>query len=464
MSQPQFVDRVQVHARAGDGGDGCASIRREKFRPLGGPDGGNGGRGGSIILRVDPSVTTLLDLHRRPHLRADNGRAGRGSNRDGATGADVIVSVPDGTTVRTQDGEIITDLVGPGAEFVLASGGQGGLGNAALANRRRKAPGFALLGGEGEEAEVLLELRTVADVALVGYPSAGKSSLIAAMSAARPKIADYPFTTLTPNLGVVRAGQYTYTIADVPGLVPGASAGKGLGLEFLRHIERCSVICHVIDAATLESDRDPLTDLSVIESELTSYGGLSDRPRVIVLNKVDIPEAKELAEFVAEDISVDGAAVFAVSAVSHEGLQGLAYALGALVEANRPIVAVARPRTVLRPEPVDDRGFTVETTEEGYRVHGERPRRLVEQTDFSNDEAVGYLAERLARLGVEEELLAQGAQPGATVIVGGADPVVFEWEPMIDAADRGPVGPRGTDETVAAVEHKHARRPEIETE
>lgn len=255
-----FVDRVVLHATGGDGGHGCASIRREKFKPLAGPDGGNGGDGGDVVLEVDPQVTTLLDLHHAPHRRAQSGTAGMGDDRNGADGADVVLRVPDGTVVKTLDGEVLADLVGAGTRYVVAAGGRGGLGNAALASTKRKAPGFALLGEPGEHRDVVLELKTIADVALVGFPSAGKSSLVAAMSAARPKIADYPFTTLVPNLGVVQAGDARFTVADVPGLIPGASQGKGLGLEFLRHVERCAVLVHVLDCATLEPGRDPLTD------------------------------------------------------------------------------------------------------------------------------------------------------------------------------------------------------------
>ena len=242
-----FVDQVVLHLAAGDGGHGCASVHREKFKPLGGPDGGNGGRGGDVLLRVDPSTTTLLDYHHTPHRRATSGKPGQGGHRSGADGQDLVLPVPNGTVVRTAGGEVLADLVGAGTTYVAAQGGRGGLGNAALASARRKAPGFALLGEPGDAADIVLELKTVADVALVGFPSAGKSSLVAALSAARPKIADYPFTTLVPNLGVVEAGEVRFTVADVPGLIPGASQGKGLGLEFLRHVERCSVLVHVID-------------------------------------------------------------------------------------------------------------------------------------------------------------------------------------------------------------------------
>ncbi len=332
----EFADQAEIRIQAGNGGNGCASIHREKFKPLGGPDGGNGGRGGDVIFRVDPSTATLLDFHRRPLRRAGNGKQGAGSHRSGAEGADLVVSVPDGTVVKTAGGEVLADLIGAGTEFVAAQGGHGGLGNAALASAKRKAPGFALRGEPGEHKELLLELKTIADAGLVGFPNAGKSSLISAMSAARPKVANYPFTTLTPHLGVVEAGDIQYVVADVPGLIPGASAGRGLGLDFLRHVERCSVLVHVIDCATQEPGRDPVSDLDVIEAELTAYdaltgSGLAERPRVVVLNKIDVPEARDLAEIVLPDLEARGLRIHQVSAASGEGLRELAFALAAIV-------------------------------------------------------------------------------------------------------------------------------------
>ena len=267
---PSFIDRVVLHAAGGDGGHGCTSIRREKYKPLAGPDGGDGGHGGDVVLVVDPRVTTLLTYHRSPHRSAGNGAPGMGGWRRGADGESLVLPVPEGTVVKDADGHVVADLVGAGTRVVVAEGGTGGRGNFSLASSRRRAPGFHLLGEPGQTRDVVLELKTVADVALIGYPSAGKSSLIAALSAARPRIADYPFTTLVPNLGVVEAGETRYTIADVPGLIPGASRGKGLGLEFLRHIERCAVIVHVVDCATLEPGRDPLSDLDTIETELAA--------------------------------------------------------------------------------------------------------------------------------------------------------------------------------------------------
>ncbi|MET9860173.1 GTPase ObgE [Streptomyces smyrnaeus] len=461
-----FVDRVELHAAAGNGGHGCASVHREKFKPLGGPDGGNGGRGGDVIFVVDPDVTTLLDYHHSPHRKATNGRPGEGGHRSGQDGTDLVLPVPDGTVVLNKRGEVLADMVGAGTTFIAGRGGRGGLGNAALASARRKAPGFALLGEPGEERDVVLELKTVADVALVGYPSAGKSSLISVLSAAKPKIADYPFTTLVPNLGVVTAGSSVYTIADVPGLIPGASEGKGLGLEFLRHVERCSVLVHVLDCATLETDRDPVSDLDVIEAELARYGGLEDRPRVVVLNKTDIPEGKDLADIIRPDLEERGFPVFEVSAVSRQGLKELSYALAGLVDQAR----AARPaqestRVVIRPKAVDDAGFTVTRIEEGFfRVRGEKPERWVRQTDFNNDEAVGYLADRLARLGVEEELLKAGAREGDGVAIGDEDnAVVFDWEPtMVTGAEM--LGRRGEDHRMDAPRPAAQRRRDREAE
>ncbi|WP_438487998.1 GTPase ObgE [Streptomyces sp. S186] len=442
-----FVDRVELHVAAGNGGHGCASVHREKFKPLGGPDGGNGGRGGDVILVVDQDVTTLLDYHHHPHRKATNGQPGAGDNREGKNGQDLVLPVPDGTVVLDKNGEVLADLVGQGTRFVAGQGGRGGLGNAALASARRKAPGFALLGEPGEARDIVLELKTVADVALVGYPSAGKSSLISVLSAAKPKIADYPFTTLVPNLGVVTAGETVYTIADVPGLIPGASRGKGLGLEFLRHVERCEVLVHVLDTATLESDRDPVSDLDVIEEELAQYGGLGDRPRVVVLNKIDIPDGKDLADMIRPDLEARGYRVFEVSAVARQGLKELSYALAEIVATARAAKPVQEAtRIVIRPKAVDDAGFTVTKEADGlFRVRGEKPERWVRQTDFNNEEAVGYLADRLNRLGVEDELLKAGARAMDGVAIGSDDDaVVFDWEPSLSAGAEM-LGRRGED-------------------
>ena len=462
-----FVDRVELHVAAGNGGHGCASVHREKFTPLGGPDGGNGGRGGDIILVVEQAVTTLLDYHHSPHRKATNGQPGGGDNRSGKDGQDLVLPVPDGTVVLDKDGNVLADMVGQGTTFIAGEGGRGGLGNAALSSARRKAPGFALLGEPGKSRDIVLELKTVADVALVGYPSAGKSSLISVLSAAKPKIADYPFTTLVPNLGVVTAGSTVYTIADVPGLIPGASEGRGLGLEFLRHVERCSVLVHVLDTATLESDRDPISDLDVIEEELKLYGGLDDRPRLVVLNKVDIPDGQELADMIRPDLEARGYKVFEVSAVSRTGLKELSFALAqgiAKLRARKPQEEATR--VVIRPKAVNDSGFTVVKDEEEnvFRVRGEKPERWVQQTDFSNDEAVGYLADRLSRLGVETQLMKAGAHAGDAVAIGSDEnSVVFDWEPTVMAGAEM-LGRRGEDHRLDEPRPAATRRKDREAE
>jgi GTP-binding protein len=451
-----FVDQVTLHLRAGKGGNGCVSVRREKFKPLAGPDGGNGGNGGDIVLVADPQVTTLLSYHHSPHRSAGNGGFGMGDHRSGAAGESLELAVPVGTVVKEPSGETLVDMIEAGMRFVVAPGGRGGLGNAALASPKRKAPGFALLGTPGWEGDVVLELKTVADVALVGFPSAGKSSLIAAISAARPKIADYPFTTLHPNLGVVQAGDVRYTVADVPGLIEGASEGRGLGLEFLRHVERCTALVHVLDCATLDPGRDPLTDLDVILAELAAYPvpddqvPLLNRPQLVALNKIDVPEAKDLADLVRPELEARGFRVFEISTVSREGLRPLTFALGDLISAHRVAQAAQPPveRIVIRPKG-SEADFTVRV--EGgtygpvYRILGEKPVRWVQQTDFQNEEAVGFLADRLDRLGVEDELYRVGATAGATVVIGEGESVVFDWQPSLSSAAELIAAPRGTD-------------------
>ncbi|TPF92748.1 GTPase ObgE [Bifidobacterium sp. UTBIF-78] len=502
-----FVDRVTVHVKGGDGGNGSAGIRREKFKPLAGPNGGNGGDGGSVIFVADRNATSLLDYRFMPHRTAGSGTMGLGDNKDGSKGDDLILPVPCGTVIFTakgaqgaakRPGEQLADLRHEGDRFVAAQGGNGGLGNIALANKTRRAPGFALLGEPGEERDVILELKSIADVALVGFPSAGKSSLIAAMSSAKPKIADYPFTTLVPNLGVVIAGDSRYTIADVPGLIPGASEGKGLGLEFLRHIERTEIIAHVIDCATLEPDRDPVADYQALEKELALYADklelplgaipIPERPRIIILNKIDVPEARDLADFVRPEFEKLGLKVFEISTASHEGLKELNFALSALVKEMREEVAnreqaEEEARVVIKPlesgrrtRRADQGGtaldFTVERRELDngevfFEVLGTKPERWVVQTNFDNDEAVGYLADRLAKLGVEDELRRKGARPGDNIRIGrGNNAVDFDWDPTISAGaemlDGSNLGARGKDLRLEEQDPRSRRRSNSE--
>lgn len=463
----EFVDRVVLHVSGGHGGNGCVSVRREKFKPLGGPNGGNGGNGGDVILRVDNQTTTLLEYHHSPHQHAPNGDIGRGDMHHGYNGEELVLTVPQGTIVKDRDGNVLADLLHVGDEYTAARGGQGGLGNAALASTKRKAPGFALLGIPGEETDIVLELKSIADIALVGYPSAGKSSLIAAISAARPKIADYPFTTLIPNLGVVQAGDVRYTVADVPGLIEGASEGKGLGHRFLRHVERSSALVHVIDCATLEPGRDPISDFEVIRGELENYAvdpttgvtvPLNDRPQIIVLNKIDVPEARELADFVRPEFENMGYKVFEISTASHEGLKPLIFAMANLVEEDRQKRVTQEDNSTIEAPVIRPQGFRSKKKQEFiirreernleplFRVIGEKLERWIQQTDFNNDEAVGYLADRLAKLGVEDELFKSGARAGDAVVIGENDnSVVFDWEPTMVGGAELLSSPRGTD-------------------
>jgi GTP-binding protein len=475
MAIPSFVDRVKLTVQAGNGGHGCTSIHREKFKPLGGPDGGNGGDGGSVILRVDDSLSTLVDYHRQSVRKATNGQPGKGDHQHGARGEAVVLPVPSGTVVTdAETGETLADLTEPGQEVVVAQGGRGGLGNEALASSSRKAPGFALLGEEGESRLIQLELKVVADVGLVGFPSAGKSSLVAAISRARPKIADYPFTTLVPNLGVVVAGDVTYTVADVPGLIEGASEGRGLGFDFLRHIERCQAIVHVIDLGTYEPGRDPVADLEIIEAELTAHGGLEDRVRLIALNKVDLPDAHELAEIAKPELERLGHPIFVISTKTGEGLNELKFTMAKVVAARRATLPAPAERPVLRPAPVASRRgaaaeeFTIVKKGDGeggfvWRVRGEKPERWIRQTDFNNAEAVGYLADRLNRLGVETKLLDLGARTGDAVAIGGENAVVFDFAPQVEIGAEI-LSRRGEDSRLESQRPAVSRRRQLDAE
>lgn len=435
-----FVDEVRVHVRGGKGGSGVTSFQRQPYEPRGRPNGGDGGAGGDVVVRANRDVATLVDLHHRPHRKAGNGANGEGDLRTGADGDDVVLPVPVGTVVRLDDGTPVADLAREGDAAVVAAGGRGGRGNAAFRTGRRRAPRFHELGEPGQERWVRLELKLLADVALVGFPNAGKSSLIARLSAARPKIADYAFTTLSPNLGVVVVDDVDFVVADVPGLIEGASEGRGLGHRFLRHVERALVLVHVLDCAS-HDQRDPREDLATVLAELERYGEevmdpapvpLVDRPALVALTKVDAD--RDTAEIVAPDLEADGWEVLLVSAVTGEGLDRLRRRLAALVVAARAEqgaheLPAARP--VLRPAAGRGRNdFTVEpvTTdgEAGWRVRGERVERWVVMTDLANPDGVRYLQGRLVRAGVEKALAAAGALPGDPVEIAGA---VFDFAP-----------------------------------
>ncbi|QBI18653.1 GTPase ObgE [Egibacter rhizosphaerae] len=423
-----FVDEVTVHAAGGRGGSGVTSFLRQAYEPKGPPDGGDGGHGGSVRARATENVRSLVDYHHRPHRRAERGRHGQGDRKRGADGEDVVLAVPVGTVVRDRDdGALLGDLVRPGDEVVIARGGRGGRGNAAFRTQRRRSPGFHELGEPAEERSVVLELKLVVDVALVGYPNAGKSSLIARLSAAKPKIADYPFTTLVPNLGVVRTDPVDIVVADVPGLIPGASDGRGLGHDFLRHVERARVLVHVLDCASWEQ-RDPREDLAALTGELRAYRSeLLDRPALVALNKVDADP--ETAEIVRPDLEEAGWEVLEISAVTGQGTEQLARRMAELVAASpsQEAEVAPEPRPVLRPTSARD-DLEVETTKDGFRVVSPRVDRWVAMTDLDNEEAVAHLQQRLARAGVERALVAAGARAGDPVEIGGIE---FDFSPEL---------------------------------
>lgn len=435
MDAIEFVDECTVYLRGGDGGNGAVAFRREAHVPRGGPAGGDGGRGGDVILEAHLGTSSLLDLKRRPHRRARPGAPGGGKHMTGADGADLIVHVPVGTVVRDADtGEVLADLTRPGQRFVAARGGRGGRGNASFANRFRRAPRFAEYGEKGEERRVRLELKLIADVGLVGFPSAGKSSLIARLSAARPRIAAYPFTTLVPNLGVMRVGgdsdPVDVVLADVPGLIEGASEGRGLGHRFLRHIERCLALVHVLDCAAYEPDRDPVRDLEVVCEELRRHDpSLLERPALVALNKIDLPDGRAMADMVRPTLEAQGWEVFPVSALTGEGLDALRHRLGRLVtELRRARPVPVEEEVVIRLPEVDR--ITVEPDGPGrFRVRSRRVERWVQMTPLDNPEAVRYLQGRMRRAGVEQALIDAGARAGDEVVIGDA---VFEFTPELD--------------------------------
>lgn len=444
MEAPSFVDECTIHVRGGDGGNGAVSFRREAHVPRGGPDGGDGGRGGDVVLVADRNTTSLLDLHRAPHQRGGNGTHGSGMGRTGADGDDRILTVPIGTVVRDRDTQVVlADLVRDGQRYVAARGGRGGRGNAAFANRYRRVPRFAERGERVRDRSLRLELKLIADVGLVGFPSAGKSSLVGRLSSATPRVEAWPFTTLTPHLGVMRAGDTAdgtpidVVLADVPGLIEGAAEGKGLGTRFLRHIERCMVLLHVLDAMPFEPDRDPVRDLEVLRGELHEHDpALLDRPQLVVVNKVDLPDGRAMAELVRDQLVERGEEVLEVSAITGEGLDRLRYRLGELVAAERDRLGGPRvEETAADEEVVLDLApagpdFTVGRTDRGgYRVAGERVERWVQMLPLEDAGAVRYLQGRLRRAGVERALVAAGARAGDEVVIG---EMVFDFDPDLD--------------------------------
>lgn len=480
-------DKVCLHCSAGDGGNGETAVRRMKGKPFAGASGGNGGNGGSVIIRCVENLADLSSIKPGFLAKAKSGECGKGAMHRGSDGEDFILNVPVGTMVEDSlTGEVLADLSIVGQEFVAARGGKGGKGNFALSTPSRKAPGFALKGTLGEERDITLELKLSASCALIGLPNAGKSSLLAALSNARPQIGNWAFTTLSPNLGAVKTGDASFILEDVPGLIEEASLGKGLGLEFLRHIERIPVLAFVIDP----TEKDPLSVYKVLEKELESYCGhlpenakpFSERLGIVILSKADLYGKKELENFQSE---FEGIRVLGVSASTHEGIKDLKFALLGLVEEAQSREAGEAQIPVLNPLKCkkDSKDFSIKIKSDShvpiwFEVDGEVIRTFIEQTDFSNDEAVGYLSDRLSNLGVEDLLVKAGIKPGDEVRIGKPEEaVVFNWNPSLLAGKKHmgscPSSVRGRDDRLESLfgtrrtcsqkrrEHKKWTKPQI---
>lgn len=419
----QFVDEVVIYVKAGDGGNGCVAFRREKFVPRGGPAGGNGGRGGHVILLADPSVKTLVDLHLQRTYKAPKGGHGQGNNKSGADGEDLIIRVPVGTVVYDHEtGELLADLVKPGQRVIVARGGKGGRGNAAFATPTRQAPVFAELGEPGEERTLRLELKLLADVGIIGYPNVGKSTLISKISAARPKIADYPFTTLVPNLGTVRVDNFSFVVADLPGLIEGAHRGVGLGHQFLRHAERTSLLLHMVDIAAVEG-RDPIRDFEVINNELRLYSQvLAEKKQIVVANKIDLPKAKENLERCLPYWQKLGYEVFPISALTGKGLERLVYRMAELVKVSQPKQVVEWVDEEIVVPPVRKTPLTIgRLDEETWLVQGDDAERLTRLINSSHPQALTEIKERLIRHGIWKALRKAGAKTGDRIVIGSVE-------------------------------------------
>ncbi len=428
-----FTDLCHINVKGGDGGAGCMSFRREAFVPKGGPDGGDGGHGGNVVVVADPQLSSLIDYRYKHHFKAARGVHGKGARRHGADGADLVLRVPLGTVVRELDPTTqkplyeIADLTSPHERVIVASGGRGGLGNTHFVTSVRRAPAFAEKGEPAQDHWIELEMKLMADVALVGMPSVGKSSLIARISAARPKIADYPFTTLIPNLGVVRAkdGQ-SFVCADIPGLIEGASEGKGLGHQFLRHIERTALLAHMVDVTGGFEGRDPVDDYHIINRELEAYAPeLSRRPMVVLANKCDMPNTEEKVEELRRMAEADGHQFFAISTVTGQNLDELVVWCASTVAELRQELALTES-TEDRSEFWEslrkrrDNHLTIEREERHvWRVSGTAIERMVIQTDWDNDEAVAYLQHRFDRIGLDDQLIKAGAHNGDEIRILG---------------------------------------------
>ncbi len=419
-----FVDRAKVYVKGGDGGNGAVSFLREKYVSHGGPDGGDGGRGGDVIFEVDGGLRTLLDFKYRQHFKGERGQHGKGKKRHGKGAPDLVVKVPPGTVVYDgETEEVIADLTEPGEGAVIARGGRGGRGNARFVSPTRKAPRLAEKGEPGEERQVVLELKLLADVGLVGYPNSGKSTFLSRISAAKPKIASYPFTTLTPNLGQVQvAPGKSFVVADIPGIIEGAHQGVGLGLQFLRHIERTRVLLFILDAAETEG-RDPLADFNSLQEELLQYSEkLKDKPQIIAANKIDLPQGKENFQIIIDELEKK-CPVFGISALTGEGIQELIYYISQSldrIEEEEKVKEEEKPpkeevKVYKAPEKEE---LEIIFDGEVYEVKGKGIEKFVHMTDFDNEEAVDRLQRFFKRIKVEEALKEKGIQEGDTVRIG----------------------------------------------
>ena len=448
-----FHDRARIHVKAGRGGDGTVSFRREKYVPKGGPDGGDGGDGGDVVLVADPDLRDLSFFGGKQHFKGGRGRHGEGSNRHGASGADVELGVPVGTQVFDEDERLLADLAHPGARALVARGGHGGAGNRRFAGPTHRAPRIAEVGEPGEERWLRLELRLIADVGLVGLPNAGKSTLLAAASAARPKIADYPFTTLEPHLGVVEVGGKggrSFVLADIPGLIEGAAAGAGLGHEFLRHLTRTKVLIHVLDASGGLEEREPLDDFRTINAELAAYDDeLAAKPMLVALNKTDLREAQERLPELRAALEAEGFPTMGISAATGSGVAELMNAVAALLEPpaeQEPVPTPARERRRYTLDTVDERAWQASRrSAHHFAVTGVGIERLTKMTNFANDEAVERFQRVLASTGIGEELTRLGIQNGDVVHIADHELVWGEQEELepVTSGSRRRRHPRG---------------------
>ena len=414
-----FVDRVKIEVRAGKGGNGAVSFRREKFIPKGGPNGGDGGKGGDIIIEADDKIGTLIDLYNHPHQRAKNGESGQGSNKTGKNGEDLIIKVPLGTVVEDMNSSTTSgDLIKNGQRVTVVQGGRGGLGNYRFKSSIRRSPRFAQKGEPGEEKKLYLSLKIIADVGLVGYPNTGKSTLLSRISAAKPKIADYPFTTLSPILGVVSVDETkSFMAADIPGLIEGAHKGTGLGDKFLKHIERTKLILHVIDGSTIKKE-DPLYSFRAINKELNNFSEkLIKKPQLIAINKCDLPSFEENIDCLKDAFRKEGFKIFTISALTGVGLKTLIYAVSSfldelkLKEKETIIEVLPKKETVYKFTPQ----FEINKKGDIYEVTGAEIERIVAMTNFNNEEAIDYFQKIIKKIGLEKALIKKGIKEGEQV-------------------------------------------------